>query len=134
MAKTLSRLLLSFKFLESEFLEEVVTLVVNEDECREVFHMDLPDSLHSEFRVLYALDALDVVLRKDRCRTSDRAEVESAVLLASICNLLASVTLCSMIMLPPWLWKRSTYESIRPAVVGPIEPQGIPAGVFAGPA
>ena len=37
-------------------------------------------------------------------------------------------------MLPPWLWNRSTYESIRPAVVGPIEPQAIPAGVLAGPA
>jgi len=90
----LSRFLLSFKFLESELLEEVVTLVVNEDECREVFHMDLPDSLHSEFRVLHALDALDVVLREDRSRASDRAEIESAVFLASICNLLASVTLC----------------------------------------
>ena len=37
-------------------------------------------------------------------------------------------------LLPPWLWNRPTYESIRPAVVGPIEPQAIPAGVLAGPA
>ena len=31
-------------------------------------------------------------------------------------------------------WNSSTYGSIRPAVVGPIEPQAIPAGVLAGPA
>ena len=99
--------------LESEFLEEVVTLVINEDECREVLNMNLPDCLHSEFRIFYTLNALDVVLSKDSSRTTNRAEVETT-------------------MLPPWLWKRSTYESIRPAVVGPIEPHAIPAGVFAG--
>ena len=45
-----------------DLLEEVVALVINEDECREVLNMDFPDCLHSEFRVLYALDALDIVL------------------------------------------------------------------------
>ena len=35
---------------------------------------------------------------------------------------------------PPLDWKRSTYESMRPAVVGPNEPEGLPFGVFAGPA
>ena len=57
--------------LESELLEEVVTLVVHKDECREVLYADLPDSLHTEFRILYALDALDIVLSKDSCRTTD---------------------------------------------------------------
>ena len=90
----LSRFLLSFKFLESEFLEEVVTLVVNEDECREVLNLDLPDCLHTEFRVLHALDALDVVLSEDRCRTADRTEVESAVLVTCVSHALCTVTLC----------------------------------------
>ena len=90
----LSRFLLSFKFLESELLEEVVTLVVNEDECREVLDADLPDCFHTKLRVLYTLDALDVVLSEDRCRTADRTEVESAVLVASVCNALCTVTLC----------------------------------------
>ena len=57
--------------LQSELLEEVVTLVIYEDECREVLDVDLPDCLHSEFRVLHALDALDVVLSEDCCRTTD---------------------------------------------------------------
>ena len=79
--------------LESELLEEVVALVVHEDECREVLNTDLPDSLHSELRILDALDALDVVLSEDRCRTTDRTEVESAVLVASVSNALSTVTL-----------------------------------------
>ncbi len=57
--------------LESELLEEVVALVVHEDECREVLYADLPDSFHTELRILDALDALDVVLGKDGCRASD---------------------------------------------------------------
>ena len=90
---SLAGFLLCQDLLESELLEEVVTLVINEDECREVLDADLPDSLHSELRVLYALDALDVVLCKDCSRTTDRAEVESAVLVACVSHLLASVTL-----------------------------------------
>lgn len=35
---------------------------------------------------------------------------------------------------PPAAWNRSTYESIRPAVVGPNEPDAYPSGVLAGPA
>ena len=79
--------------LESELLEEVVALVVHEDECREVLYLDLPDSFHSKFWVLYALDALDIVLSEDRCRATDRTEVESAVLLASVSNALSAITL-----------------------------------------
>ena len=45
-----------------ELLEEVVTLIVNEDESREVFNSDLPDSLHAQLRILYTLDALDATL------------------------------------------------------------------------
>ena len=35
---------------------------------------------------------------------------------------------------PPAAWNFSTYASIRPAVVGPNEPEAYPSGVFAGPA
>ena len=43
--------------------------------------------------------------------------------------------LASVIRLPPCCMKRSTYESMRPAVVvGPNDPDGMPFGVFAGPA
>ena len=45
-----------------ELLEEVVALVVNEDESREVFNCDLPDSLHAKLRIFYTLDALDRAL------------------------------------------------------------------------
>src|SRR6516165_1335288 len=30
-------------------LEEVIPLVVDDDECREVLHLDAPDCLHAEF-------------------------------------------------------------------------------------
>ena len=62
---------LSASGLKSNLFEEVVAFVVNEDECREVLYTDFPDCLHSEFRILDALDALDVVLSKDSSRTSD---------------------------------------------------------------
>ena len=41
-------------------LEEVITLIINKDECREVNNVNLPYSLHAELWVLYALNALDV--------------------------------------------------------------------------
>src|SRR3954447_21154430 len=43
-------------------LEEVVALVVNDDERREVLDLDLPDGLHAELLVLDDLDLLDAVL------------------------------------------------------------------------
>ena len=52
-------------------LEEVVALVVHEDECGEVFYFNLPDGFHTELGIFYTLDALDVVLCKDCCRTTD---------------------------------------------------------------
>ena len=45
-----------------ELLEEVVALVIDEDESREVFNCDLPDSLHAKLRIFYTLDALDRAL------------------------------------------------------------------------
>jgi hypothetical protein len=77
-----------------QLFEKVVTLVIYEDKCREVLYVDLPDCLHTELWILYALDALDIVLSEDRCRTTDRTEVESTVLLTSVCHALRTVTLC----------------------------------------
>ena len=34
-----------------QLLEEIVTLIIYQDECREVFHFNLPDSLHTQFRI-----------------------------------------------------------------------------------
>ena len=48
----------SFSFtLKSELLEEVIALVIDEDEGREVLYTDLPDGLHAKLRVLNAFDA-----------------------------------------------------------------------------
>lgn len=49
----------------------------------------IPSSGYSTF------DALNIVLRQDSGKTADRAEIETAVLLASIRNLLAAVTLAT---------------------------------------
>lgn len=43
-----------------ELLEEVVTFVVNEDECREILYTYLPYRLHTELWILHTLDRLDV--------------------------------------------------------------------------
>ena len=45
-----------------QLFEEVVTLIVNEDEGREVLNGNLPNSFHTEFWILYALDTLDAAL------------------------------------------------------------------------
>lgn len=54
-----------------DLLEEVITLVVDEDKGREVLYLDFPDSLHAQLRILDALDALDVVLCQDSGRSTD---------------------------------------------------------------
>ena len=73
-------------------LEEVVPLVVNEDEGREVFHLDLPDGFHAEFGELDDFDLLDVFLGEDGGGAADAAEVEAAVLLAGVGDLLAAIS------------------------------------------
>ncbi len=75
-----------------QLFEEVVTLIIYQDKCREVFHFNLPDSFHTEFGIFHTFDALDVVLCQDSGRTADRTKIETAILLASIRNLLATVT------------------------------------------
>src|SRR5512134_1497242 len=65
-----------------ELGEEVVALVVDDDERREVLDLDPPDRLHPELGIFDALDLLDAVLGQPRRRAADRAEIEAAVLLA----------------------------------------------------
>ena len=76
-----------------QLLEEVVALVVYEDECREVLYGNLPDSLHAELWILYALDALDGTLRENGSYTTDSSEVETTMLLAGLCHDVATVAL-----------------------------------------
>ena len=45
-----------------QLLEEVVALVIDQDERREILYCNLPDCLHAEFGILNALDALDAAL------------------------------------------------------------------------
>ena len=52
-------------------LEEIVALVIDEDECREVLDLNFPNGLHAKFGILHTFDALDVVLREDSCWTTD---------------------------------------------------------------
>src|SRR6266568_3484566 len=69
-----------------QFLEEVVALVVDDDEGREIHHLDAPDRFHAEFGIFHPLDLLDAVLGEVCRRTTDRAEVEAAVLLAGLAH------------------------------------------------
>src|SRR5258707_12601640 len=81
------------KTLDLQVAEEVVALVVGDDESREVLDLDAPDRFHAELGILQHLDLLDDVLGQDRGRTADRAEIEAAMLLAGIDDLLAAVAL-----------------------------------------
>src|SRR6516165_1611704 len=60
--------------------EEVIALVVDDDECREIAYLDLPDRFHAEFGVLNYFDLGDAVLGQPGGGAADRAEVEAAVL------------------------------------------------------
>src|SRR4051794_31619889 len=70
-------------------LEEIVSLVVDDDKRRKVAPLDLPDGFHSEFGVLDPLPLGDAVLCETRRRPADRAEVEAAVCLAGLGDLAA---------------------------------------------
>ena len=76
-----------------ELREEIVAFVVNKYESREILYSDFPNSLHAYLGKLYALNALYAVLRKYRCNTADSAKLEAAVLLASVGNLFATISL-----------------------------------------
>ena len=108
-----------------DLLEEVVTLVVNKNECRKVFYADFPYGFHSELWEFNTFNALDVVLGKNCSRTADASEIESAMFFAGVCHLLRTVALCQ---------HNHAASVALEQVVGPSDPHGMPSGVFAGPA
>src|ERR1700681_4747346 len=65
-----------------QFLEEIIALVVDDDEGREILDLDAPDRFHAEFGIFHHLDLLDAVLGEVGRRAADRAEIKAAVLLA----------------------------------------------------
>ena len=73
--------------------EEVVTLVINDDKGGEVLNINLTHSLHTKLGEVNNLHALDRALCQYCCGTTDRAEVEASISLASVCNGLRAVTL-----------------------------------------
>ena len=76
-----------------ESIEEVVSLVIDEEEGGEVDDIDLPDGFHSELGVLQALHLPDVFFGQNGGGSSDGPEIESSVLLAGVGDLLGSVSL-----------------------------------------
>ena len=63
-------------------LKEIIPFVVNENESGEVFHIDLPDRFHSEFRKIEHFNFSDVILGEDGCGATDGAELEATVFFA----------------------------------------------------
>src|SRR6478672_12334276 len=76
-----------------QFLEEIVALVVDDDEGREIHHLDAPDRFHPEFGIFHYLDLLDAVLGKVSRRPSNRAEIKAAMLLAGLAHARGAVAL-----------------------------------------
>src|SRR5258708_6825684 len=88
-----TNLTIEAQLTQIQLLEEVVALVVDDDESREIHHVNAPDRLHAEFRVFHHLDLLDAVFGEIGCRTPDRTEIEAAVLLAGLAHRDRAVTL-----------------------------------------
>src|ERR1700694_4699432 len=77
-----------------QFLEEIIALVVDDDEGREILDLDAPDRFHAEFGIFHHLDLLDAVLGEVRRRTADRAQIKSTMLLAGLAHRGRAVALC----------------------------------------
>ena len=71
-----------------EVCEEIVAFVIYNDKGWEILHINLANGLHTELWEVYNLNRLDRVFSEDCSRTSDRAEVETTICLASIGNIL----------------------------------------------
>src|SRR5260370_10762040 len=65
---------------------EVVALVVDHDEGREIDDLDAPDRFHPELGIFDEFDLADAILGEPRRRPADRAEIKSAVLLAGVAH------------------------------------------------
>ena len=74
-------------------LEEIIALIVDEDEGGEILDFNLPDSFHSEFGILEEFYLLDRILSEYGSGATDRTEVETAMLMASVSDLLRAVAL-----------------------------------------
>ena len=72
---------------------QIVSLVVYDDECRKIYYLYLPDSLHSQVLVVEALHLLDIFVGKQGSRSPDGPEVESPVFFAGIRHLLTAISL-----------------------------------------
>src|SRR4051794_21122922 len=77
-----------------QFLEEVIALVVDDDEGREIHHFDAPDRFHAEFGIFQHLDLLDAMLGEIGRSAPDRAEIEAAMLLAGLAHRDRAVAFC----------------------------------------
>ena len=42
--------------------EEVISFVIYQNKCREIFYFYFPDSFHTQFRIFNTLNALDIIL------------------------------------------------------------------------
>ena len=82
---------------------KVLAFVIDNNEGREVFHVNAPNGLHAEVFVFQHLDVLDTVFGQPGGGSADGAEVESAVGPQAWLTCAERFPLASMTMLPPRL-------------------------------
>src|SRR6516165_8484132 len=73
--------------------KKIFSLVVDDDEGREIFHLDTPDCFHPELGVFDNLDLADAVSGEPRGWPTDRAQIETSMLAACRADFGASVAL-----------------------------------------
>ena len=44
--------------------EEVISFVIYQNKCREIFYFYFPDSFHTQFRIFNTFNALDIILSR----------------------------------------------------------------------
>jgi hypothetical protein len=76
-----------------QFLEEIIALVVDDDEGREILDFNLPDRFHTEFGIFVNLDLFDATLGEPRRRPADRAEIKAMVPRSGLAHFLRAIAL-----------------------------------------
>ena len=71
----------------ADLIKEVISLVVNDDECREVLYFDLPHCFHAKFWLIQLFNLGDAILRQTGCWATNGTQVETTVRIACIGHL-----------------------------------------------
>mmetsp|Transcript_13912 Transcript_13912/g.29698 ORF Transcript_13912/g.29698 Transcript_13912/m.29698 type:complete len:690 (-) Transcript_13912:273-2342(-) len=79
--------------LAKPLFEKVISLIIHNNKCWKVLHVNLPYCLHPVLFVIQNFHVFNTVLCQDCCGATNAAQVKSTILFAGICHLTRSIAL-----------------------------------------